>query len=179
MTLNTRSFALALVLLLAVLLTACTAMPMSGGAAMQPSAAPPKPEPGKLTVVHPMSRPSPMEDGNGAAFMTVLNGLDQPVRLLSAQSAAAKTVELHETVNDNGVMKMVPHPEGFEVAAGGNVELKPGGKHVMLIGLVKPLVVGDNVELTLTFDNGDVMTVTAPVMEMAGAMSMETATPKP
>ena len=69
-------------------------------------------------------------------------------------------VELHESINDNGVMKMEPHPEGFEIPAGGTLELKPGGKHVMLLGLVKPLAVGDTIELTLNFegqrpDNGE------------------------
>ena len=97
----------------------------------------PTPEPGKLTVVDVRARPAPLEGGNGAAFMTVLNGLDKAVRLASISGDAAGAIELHETVNDNGVMKMEPHPEGFEIPAGGTLELKPGGKHVMLLGAYK------------------------------------------
>ncbi len=63
--------------------------------------------------------------------------------------AWAQTVELHETINDGGVMKMRPVPSGFEVPATGALELKPGGKHVMLIGLTKPMVGGEEIEITL------------------------------
>lgn len=129
----------------------------------------PQPEPGKLTVLDPMARPSPMMQGNGAAYMTVLNGLDTPVQLVSAASSVAETVELHETVDDSGVMRMVPQPDGFEIPAGGSVELKPGGKHVMLIGLLQPLEPGQEIEITLNFTGADPITVTTPVMEIDAA----------
>ena len=147
----------------------------------------PTPEPGKLTVVDVRARPAPLDGGNGAAYMAVLNGLDVPVRLASVTGNAAAAVELHESINDNGVMKMEPHPEGFEIPAGGTLELKPGGKHVMLLGLVKPLAVGDTIELTLNFDGSDPITVSVPVLDIQasmpgidpGAMQMGTETPKP
>ena len=145
-----------------------------------------------MTVVDVRARPAPLEGGNGAAYMTVLNGLDAPVRLASVTGNAAAAVELHESINDNGVMKMEPHPEGFEIPAGGTLELKPGGKHVMLLGLVKPLAVGDTIELTLNFDGSDPITVSVPVLDIqasmpgmdqgameGGAMPMATETPKP
>lgn len=153
---------------------------------------PPAPEPGKLTVVNVRARPAPLEGGNGAAFMALLNGLDTPVRLASVAGDAAKAIELHETVNDNGVMKMEPHPEGFEIPAGGALELKPGGKHVMLLGLTKPLAVGDSIDLTLNFEGAEPITLTVPVVDMqatmpganqgtmqGGAMPAGTETPKP
>ena len=90
----------------------------------------------------------------------------------SAATDAADVVELHETVDDNGVMRMIPQPDGFTVPAGGSVELKPGGKHVMMIGLAKPLETGDEFELTLNFDNGESMTLTVPVADMSGEMPM-------
>jgi len=127
-----------------------------------------KPEPGKITVVNVRARPSPASAANGAAYMVILNGLDQDVTLVSAESDVAATVETHETVNDNGVMRMIPKPEGYDIPAGGSVELKPGGKHIMLIDLVKPLETGEEFELTLNFDNGETMTVTVPVVEMDG-----------
>ena len=139
----------------------------------------PAPEPGKVTVVNVRARPAPLEDGNGAAFLTVLNGLDKAVRLASVSGTAAGAIELHETVNDNGVMKMEPHPEGFEVPAGGALELKPGGKHVMLLGLTKPLAVGDSIDLTLNFEGSDPITVTVPVVDIQATMPSATETPKP
>lgn len=127
-----------------------------------------KPEPGKITVMNVRARPSPASAANGAAYMVILNGLDQDVTMVSAESDVAATVETHETVNDNGVMRMIPKPEGYEIPAGGSVELKPGGKHIMLIDLAKPLETGDEFELTLNFDDGETMTVTVPVVEMDG-----------
>lgn len=153
-----------------------------GGAGAMPQAMPPlpTPEPGKLSVIDVRSRPAPLEGGNGAAFLTVLNGLETPVQLLSAASDVAAVVELHETTNVDGVMKMEPHPEGFAVGAGEGLVLQPGGKHVMLLGLVKPLATGDSFDLTLTFDGADPITVSVPVVEMMGMGEMGgMETPKP
>lgn len=169
--------ATALLLVAAMLaLAACRmgpvgSMPMaSGDAAMTEPAPAPQPEPGTLTVIDVRARPAPLAGGNGAAYMTVLNGLDVPVRLASAASAAAEFVETHETMEEQGVMKMVMLPDGYEIPAGAVLELKPGGKHIMLIGLAQPLNLGDSFELTLNFDNGESMTVTVPVVEMTMPM---------
>ena len=132
-----------------------------------------KPVPGEITVMNARARPSPMAAGNGAAFMVVLNGLDADVQFVSVESAASEVVELHETVNDDGVMRMIPQEDGFAIPAGGSVELKPGGKHVMLINLVEQLTPGNQVELTLNFDGAESITLSAPVMEMGDDMPMD------
>ena len=156
----------------------CTPVMPAGGQPMAEMAAPqampplPTPEPGVLSVIGVRSRPAPLEGGNGAAFLTVLNGLETPVRLLRATSDVAAVVELHETTNVDGVMKMEPHPEGFEIAAGSVLQLAPGGKHVMLLGLVKPLAPGDSFDLALNFEGSDPVTVTVTVMEMEGMSGM-------
>ncbi|MCB0157791.1 MAG: copper chaperone PCu(A)C [Caldilineaceae bacterium] len=159
------------VLLMGLFAAGCTTMvaPVENATEEMPAMAP---EPGKITVMNARSRPSPMAGGNGAAYLVVLNGLDTDVQLTGAATAAADVVELHETVEDNGVMRMIPQPDGFTVPAGGSVELKPGGKHVMMIGLAKPLETGDEFELTLNFDNGESMTLTVPVADMSGEMPM-------
>jgi hypothetical protein len=113
-----------------------------------------------------MARPSPLEGGTGGAFMTIVNGGPESDLLLSASSPAAGTIELHETVDDNGVMRMVPHPEGWEVPARGKLELKPGGKHLMLIKLARPLEAGQDVQITLIFRDAGPVTVQVPVKSM-------------
>lgn len=159
------------ILLAAILLAGCTA-PLTG--AMMASSTPaPAPVPGQLTVVDARARPAPLAGGTGAVFLTVLNGLAEDMQLESANSPAANVVELHETVEEDGVMRMIPHPEGFPVPAGGSLEMKPGGKHVMLIDIVQPLDAGDSVELTLAFGNGETIALTVPVVDLAGAMSGE------
>jgi len=115
-----------------------------------------------LTVVDAFARPAP-SGGNGGAFLTVVNAGSSADRLIAARSAVAPNVELHETIDDNGTMKMRPVPAGFEIPARGRLELKPGGKHVMFIGLTSPLVDGEEVEITLVFEKAGEITVKAPV----------------
>lgn len=171
------------ILLLAVLLAGCTVAPMQpsgamGGASTMATEAPlPEPEPGKLTIVDVRARPAPLAGGTGAVYFTVLNGLDSDVQLVSASSPAAHVVETHETVAENGVMKMIPLPEGYTVPAGEALALKPGGKHIMLIDLVEPLAPGDTVNLTVNFDNGESMELTVPVLDMQMTMPGNMQTP--
>lgn len=160
--------------ILTVALAGCTALqpaaaPMEGMAAMA-TEAPPEPEPGKLTIVDVRARPAPLAGGTGAVYFTVLNGLDGDVQLISAASPAANVVETHETVAEDGVMKMIPLPDGYTVPAGEALVLKPGGKHIMLIDLVEPLAPGDTVSLTVNFDNGESMELTVPVLDMQMTM---------
>ena len=164
---KTSLFILVLAMLLGAL-AGCTALPQGAMpmAEMAATEAPPQPEPGKLTIVDVRARPAPLAGGTGAVYFTVLNGLDTAVQLVSAESAAAAAVETHETTNENGVMKMSPLPEGYAIPAGEALVLQPGGKHIMLIGLVEPLAPGDSVELTVNFDNGENMALTVPVMDM-------------
>lgn len=72
-------------------------------------------------------------------------------RLVGAASPAAKNVEVHNMTVENGVMKMFP-VDGVDLPAGKPVKLAPGGYHVMLMELQKPLNAGDKVPLKLTFE---------------------------
>lgn len=164
--------------LLAATLAGCTMLPMqSGGAmpgmdAMATEAPLPEPEPGKLTIVDVRARPAPLAGGTGAVYFTVLNGLDTDVQLVSAASPAANVVETHETVAENGVMKMIPMPDGYPAPAGEALVLKPGGKHIMLIDVIEPLEPGDELSLTVNFDNGETIELTVPVLDMQMNMQM-------
>jgi copper(I)-binding protein len=102
------------------------------------------------------------DGGNGAVYVTIVNRGTSADALVSATTDAAKTVELHETVQEGGVMKMRPLRR-FEVPGGGRLEMKPGGHHIMLMGLTRDLKPGDTVSVTLTFDQGGRMTLAAPV----------------
>lgn len=84
----------------------------------------------------------------------------------------AETLSFHETVDDNGVMRMIPQPEGFTVPAGASLVLASGSKHLMLEKLRKPLAAGEQFTLTLTFANADPLTLTVPVMDH-GAQPMD------
>ena len=92
--------------------------------------------------------------------------------LVSVASPAAGRVELHNTTMEGGVMKM-RRVEQVELPAGQPVQLAPGGLHVMLIDLKRPLKPGDKVPLTLKVEQGNnsrsFFTVQAEVREVAAA----------
>jgi copper(I)-binding protein len=163
---------IAAIVLLAAALAGCAPLqqgaPMAGMdmSAMATEAPLPEPEPGKLTIVDVRARPAPLAGGTGAVYFTVLNGLDNDVQLVSAATTAANVVETHETISENGVMKMIPLPDGYTATAGEALVLKPGGKHIMLIDVVEPLEPGDAIELTVNFDNGESIDLTVPVLDM-------------
>jgi periplasmic copper chaperone A len=126
------------------------------------------PASGGVVVKDAFTRASPTGAETGGAFATIVNHSKSADRLMSASSPAAKTVELHETVNENGVMKMVHLPEGWAIPAGGTLELKPGGKHIMLIGLTAPLKAGEKIQMTLNFEKAGAKTIEVPVKAMSG-----------
>jgi len=99
---------------------------------------------------------------NGAVYVTLRNDGPMADTVVSAASDAAHTVELHETRNEGGVMMMRPVAR-LQVPAGGRLEMKPGGHHVMLLGLKHDLNPGETVTVTLTFEKAGALTVRAPV----------------
>lgn len=87
-----------------------------------------------------------------AAYMTLENHGENPLRLITAATPAAGIVEIHETTIQNDVMQMRPVEGGIIIAAGDSVVLEPGGLHVMLLDLQHELVQGEALALTLTFE---------------------------
>src|SRR5580658_1485732 len=95
----------------------------------------------------------------GAVYFTVTSA-GSPDHLVGVSTPVAATAELHETTNDNGVMKMRP-VASIALDPGKPVMFKPGGYHVMLTGLKGPLKAGDSFPLTLTFEHAQPITVIA------------------
>ena len=108
--------------------------------------------------------------GMTGGFGLVTNEGDETVTLVAAETDAAGSVELHETAGDGqGGMSMKEIEGGFEIPAGGTLALEPGGHHLMFMGLTAPLLPGEDVTITLTFDDGSTTEVTAPVKAYSGA----------
>ena len=106
-----------------------------------------------------------MAGGNSAVYMMLVNGTSADDELLSASSDVAEAVELHESkMGANGEMQMIPQAS-ILLAAGAKVEFKPGGLHVMLIGLKQELKIGDEFVLTLHFKNHADITLKVIVKE--------------
>ena len=96
------------------------------------------------------ARPTVEGQGGGGGFLKITGGASAD-RLLSGSTSASSTVELHTMTMDGDVMRMRQVP-GIDVPAGGTVELKPGGLHIMFMGLKQPLKAGDTFPLTLRFE---------------------------
>ena len=121
-------------------------------------------------IDHPWARASAGAAKNGAAFM-VLTVKGTGDKLTGFASPVAASAELHETIDDKGIMKMRPVPN-LTLEPGKPVTLAPGGYHVMLMGLKAPLKAGDAFPLTLKFEHAPDMTITVNVEGMGGMGGM-------
>jgi periplasmic copper chaperone A len=119
----------------------------------------------QLEVSNAWARATPGKAENGAAYLTIQS--PTPDRLLSVASPVAKKAELHAMSMEGMVMKMRPLAD-LDIPAGQPVTLKPGGQHVMLLGLAAPLREGQSFPLTLTFEKAGTRTVTVAI-EKPGA----------
>jgi hypothetical protein len=124
---------------------------------------------GDLVVKDAVMRPTPGGSTNTSAFLTVENGGKAADTLVSVSCGCAAKVELHEmSMAAGGVMRMRALPQGLAVPAGGSAALKPGGSHVMVMGLKAPLVSGQTVPMTLTFAKAGKVTVPFKVTAAMG-----------
>jgi periplasmic copper chaperone A len=96
-------------------------------------------------------------------------------KLLSASSPVAGIVEIHEMAMEGNVMKMRAIP-GLDLPAGKTVELKPGGYHVMLMDLKKPVAAGETVSVTLVIEGADKKRETIEVQAGVRAMGAQQTT---
>ena len=119
---------------------------------------------GQIVISDAWGRPSPMEDSNAAVYMLIRNTGLEDDRLIGVSSGVAEAVELHDMTMENDVMKMFP-VDYMELPAGGSLELKPGGKHIMLIGLHEMLEVGQTAMVVLEFEKAGEMTVEAEIRD--------------
>ncbi len=123
-----------------------------------------------LRVDGPWARATAPGQPAGAAFMELTSETD--MALVAAHSPASKTVELHTMSMDNGVMIM-RQVERIDLPKGKTVSLRPGGLHIMLIGLNGPLAPGQETQLTLVVRDKSgkarEIPVTVPIRAMAGS----------
>lgn len=115
------------------------------------------------TVSGAWVRPPQGMDRPAAGYMVITGGSETDA-LLSAKSAAAMMVEIHETTTDASGMTGMHPIERLEIPAGGTVELRAGGYHLMFMQVTAGAIeVGKTVEIELTFEKAGVITVQAEV----------------
>ena len=106
---------------------------------------------------------------NSAAFFVIKNNSDKDIAITSANSDIAEKNELHTHIEENKMIKMMKI-EKLVVPAKSSLELKSGSDHIMLIGLKKELKVGDEINLELSFSDGDKKSIKVPVKDLASTI---------
>lgn len=125
-----------------------------------------------LKYDNPYARATPPNAVNSAIFMTIENHQDHNRSLVSVSTNVAEKAELH-TVEKNGELMKMRQVTNITLPAHEQVELKPGGFHIMLLNVKQPLVEGQTIPVTLTYANGDAEDITILVKKvMAGMMNM-------
>ena len=119
---------------------------------------------GKLTVTSAWARATAPGAGMGAVYLHIENGSAKSDRLLKLSTSVAASASVHQTeiVDDVARMREVAM---LHVAPGEKIEFAPGGLHIMLMGLKKPLVVGQTFELELLFEVGGTRKVVVTVRD--------------
>lgn len=116
---------------------------------------------GAVQVADALCRPTPVGRQTTGCYLTLTAAAAD--RLMSVTSPVAGRAQVHESRMESNMMMMHQLEDGLPLPAGQPVELKPGGHHIMLLGVAEPLRTGDTVALTLTF-------ASAPPVEIAAAV---------
>jgi periplasmic copper chaperone A len=119
-----------------------------------------------IQIEQPWSRATPSGAKTAAVYMTIDNKSGTADRLTGASSDVADKLQIHEMKVENGVMQMREIAGGLPIPANGSAVLKPGGYHVMLIGLKKPLSAGEKFPVTLNFEKAGNISLTVSVQAM-------------
>jgi periplasmic copper chaperone A len=107
---------------------------------------------GELEIGHPYSRAMLPGAKVGGGYLKIVNPGKTDDRLVSVSSDRATSVQIHEMSMDGAIMKMRELPQGIVVPAGGSLELKPGGYHLMFMNVSQPFKEGEMVKAVLTFE---------------------------
>jgi len=118
----------------------------------------------QVSVDMPWTRATPPGAKVGAGFMQLRNA-GAADRVVGASSPVAGRVEMHVTMREGDVMKM-REVKSYEIPAGGSFELKPGGAHLMLMDLKRPLKQGEKLPLTLKLEKGGELKLELSVEKM-------------
>ncbi|GBD42918.1 hypothetical protein HRbin40_00378 [bacterium HR40] len=120
-----------------------------------------------LRIDRPWARAA-IAGGNSAVYMQIVNDGSHPDRLIGVETELAARAELHRMAVEGGAMRMQPVP-AVEIPAGGRIALAPGGLHVMLLHLRRPLREGETLPLLLRFAHAGEKRLAVPV-RAAGAV---------
>jgi copper(I)-binding protein len=125
-----------------------------------------------IEISQPWTRATPATAQSAGGFLTITNKGTTPDRLISVHSAVSAKAEVHEVRMDNNVMKMRELEKGLEIAPGATVMLKPGGYHIMFMGLKTPIAKDSDVPVTLVFEKAGSIDIALKAAAIGAAAPM-------
>lgn len=120
---------------------------------------------GDIVISQPWSRATPTGAKVGAGYLVIKNRGTIPDRLLGGSVEVATGFEMHDVVLEGGVMKMRQLMD-IELPPGSSIEAKPGGRHIMFVGLLHPLAAGEKVRGVLQFEHAGEIKVEFEIIGM-------------
>lgn len=144
--------------LTAAMLCGCLFMVIAGSTLAAPT----------MDVIDGWVREAPPTSRVLAAYMRIINLTEGDLTVTGITSPDFEAADLHRTIVEDGVARMLPVPE-LTIPAGGSITLEPGGLHLMLFDPVRPLQQGDSVTLVLHRSDDICITLSVPVLRGTGA----------
>lgn len=125
---------------------------------------------GDIEILHPWTRETARGIKVGSGYLYIINHGNTPDRLVSVSTKGVQTTEIHSMAVVNDIMKMEKMHHGIEIPGNGEITLKPGGDHIMFMGLSQPFKLGDKISAKLTFEKAGTIDVDFSVNAMGGKL---------
>lgn len=125
---------------------------------------------GDLVIKDPYARATAPMAPVAGGFMSITNNGKQADKLVGGKVGFSQLVEVHQMSMTDGVMKMSQVEGGLEIPAGETVELKPGGYHLMFIGLMEQLKPEEQRKGTVIFENAGEVEIEYQVVDISKMM---------
>ena len=127
---------------------------------------------GSLTISKPTLRATPPSAKVGAGYLLITNNGGEDDMLIGLNSSFSKMAQIHSMKIEDGVMKMERIEDGIAIPAGTTITLKPGGNHLMFMGIQEPFIAGQNQKITLTFEKAGTVEVDFAVRSIPETMKL-------
>jgi copper(I)-binding protein len=124
----------------------------------------------QVEVQQPWTRATAPGAKTAAGYMTIRNQSAQPDRLVGGSTPVAAKVQTHVHIKDGEILRM-REVNGYDIPANGTFQLKPGGAHLMLVDLKRPLKGGEKIPVVLKFEKSGEMKVDFEVRPLASTPS--------
>ncbi|WP_455474192.1 copper chaperone PCu(A)C [Bartonella sp. B30(2025)] len=114
---------------------------------------------GDIEIIDPWTRETPKGIKTSSGYLYIINHSSTPDRLIAISANDVEITEIHSMTVANNIMKMEKMHNGVEIPGNGEATLKPGGNHIMFMGILKPFKKGDKISAKLTFEKAGTIDV--------------------